>query len=93
MFYQSQEEAEDEEVANDDEVPEDVVADYLEADNIVPEREPEPDTRRRRRVPLVPLYPIVGPPFPEGPETTVLLSDYARHVATPLWVNHHNVSV
>jgi len=72
-----------------EEVLEDVVADYLEADNIVP----EPQTRQRRRVPLIPSCPVVGPPFPEGPETTTLLSDYARHVAIPIWVNHHNVSV
>jgi len=89
MFYQPQEEEE----AEDEEVPEDVVADYLEADNIVPERELEPETRRRRRVPLIPPCPVVGPPFPEGPETTILLSDYARHVVIPLWVNHHNLSV
>jgi len=95
MFYQPQDEAEDEEVAYDEEVPEDVVADYLEADNVVPEGELEPQTRRRRhrRVPLIPPYPIGGPPFPGGHETTTLLSDYARHVTNPLWVNHHNVSV
>jgi len=89
MFYQPQDEADDEEVA------EDVVADYLEANNLVPEGEPEPQTRRRqgRRVPLIPPYPVGGPPFPGGLETTTLLSDYARHVANPLWVNHHNVSV
>jgi len=66
-------------VANDEEVLEDVVADYLEADNIVPEREPQ--TRRRRRVPLIPSCPVVGPPFPGGPETTTSSSDYARHMA------------
>jgi len=95
MFYQPQDEAEDEEVADDEEVLEDVVADYLEADNVVHEGEPEPQTRPRRgrRVPLIPSYPVGGPPFPGGPETTTLLSDYARHVANPLWVNHHNVSV
>ena len=47
MFYQPQDEAEDEEVEDDEEVPEDVVADYLEADNVVPEDEPVPKTRRR----------------------------------------------
>jgi len=78
-------------VADDDEVPEDVVADYLMADDIVPE--PEIRRRPRCRVPLIPPCPVVGPPFPGGPETTTLLSDYARHVAIPLWVNHHNVSV
>jgi hypothetical protein len=41
MFYQPQDEAEDQEVA-DEEVLEDVVADYLEAENVVPEGEPEP---------------------------------------------------
>ena len=80
-------------MADDEEVPEDVEADYLVADNIVPEREPEPETWRRRRVPLIPPCPVVGPPFPGGLETTVLLSNYVRHVAIPLWVNHHNVSV
>jgi len=71
------------------------VADYLAADDIVPEPEVEPETRQRprRRVPFIPPFPVVGPPFPGGPETTTLLSDYARHVAIPLWVNHHNVSV
>jgi len=95
MFYQPQDEAEDEEVADDEEVPKDVVADYLEADNVVPEGEPEPQTRRRRGrcVPLIPPYLVGGPSFPGGHETTTLLSDYARHVAKPLWVNHHNVSV
>ena len=82
-------------MANDEEVPEDVVADYLEADNVVPDGEPEPQTRWRqgRRVLLILPYPVGGPPFPGGPETTELLSNYARHVANPLWVNHHNVSV
>jgi len=42
MFYQPQDEADDEEV------PEDVVADYLEAENVVPEGEPKPQTQRRR---------------------------------------------
>jgi len=65
------------------------VADYLEAENVIPEDEPKPQTqRRRRRVPPIPAYPIGGPPLPGGPETTSLLSDYARHVANPLWVNH-----
>jgi len=80
MFYQPQEEAEDEEVAEEEDA---------EADDIVP----EPKPRRRRRAPLMPPYPVVGPPFPGGPETIHLLSDYARHVAIPLWVNHHNVRV
>ena len=95
MFYQPQDEAEDEEGEDDNEVAEDVTADYLEADNVVPEGEPEPQTRQRRgrRVPLIPPYPVGGPPFPGGPETTTLLTDYVRHVANPLWVNHHNVSV
>jgi len=94
MFYQPHDEAEDEEVGDDDGVPQDVVADYLEADNLVPEGEPEPQTQpRRRRVPLIPPYLVGGPPFPGGPETTTVLFDYARHVANPLWVNHHNVSV
>jgi len=86
MFYQPQEEANDEEVAHDEDVPEDVEADYLEAYNIVPEREPEPETETRRRccAPLIPPCPVVGPPFPRAPETTVLLSDYARHVVIPL---------
>jgi len=89
MFYQPQDEAEDEEV------PEDVVADYLDANNVAPEGESKPQTRRRprRRVPLILPYPVREPPFPGGPETMALLSDYARHVANPLWVNHHNVSV
>ena len=71
------------------------MADYLAADDIVPESEVEPETRRRprRRVPFIPPFPVVGPPFPGGPVTTTLLSDYTRHVAIPLWVNHHNVSV
>jgi len=95
IFYQPQDEAEDEEVADDEEVSEDVVADYLDADNVAPEGEPERQTRRRprRRVPLIPPYLVGEPPFPGGPKTTTLLSDYARHVAIPLWVNHHNVSV
>ena len=92
MFYQPQEEAEDEEVVEDDEVAEDedVEADYLAANDIVLEPEPR---RQRRRAPLIPPCPVVGPPFPRGPETTHLLSDYMRHVAIPLCVNHHNVSV
>jgi hypothetical protein len=73
MFYQPQEEAEDEEVTKE----EDVEADYLEVDDIVPEPEPQ---RRRRHAPLIPPCPIVGPPFPGGPEITLLLSNYARHV-------------
>jgi hypothetical protein len=94
MFYQPQDEAKDEEVGDDEGVPRDVVEDYLEADNLVPEGEPEPQTQpRRRRVPLIPPYPVGGHPFPGGPETTSLLSDYTRHVVNPLWVNHHNVSV
>jgi hypothetical protein len=52
MFYQPQEEAEDEEVADD----------------IV--HEPEVKPRRRLRAPLIPPCPVVGPPFPRGPETT-----------------------
>jgi len=36
MFYQPQDDVEDEEV------PEDVVTDYLEADNRAPEGEPQP---------------------------------------------------
>jgi len=43
MFYQPLEEAEDEEVAEDDDA---------DADDIVPEREPE--RRWRRRAPLIP---------------------------------------
>jgi hypothetical protein len=75
-------------------VPQDVIEDYLVADNHVPEGEPEAATQtRRRRVPLIPLYPAGEPPFPGGPETTSLLTDYARHVANPLWVNHNDVSV
>ena len=46
VFYQPREEAEDEEVADDEEMPEDVVVDYLQADNIVSEPEAEPETRR-----------------------------------------------
>ena len=71
------------------------MVDYLDADNVVPEGELEPQTRRRPRcrVLLIPPYPVGGPPFPGGLETTTLLSDYARHVANPLWVSHHNVSV
>ena len=82
-------------MADDEEVPEDVVADYLDADNVALKGEPEPQTRRRprRRVPLIPPYPAGGPPFPGGSETTTLLSDYARHVTNGLWVNHHSVSV
>lgn len=79
MFYQPQEEAEDEEEAKDEEVP----------DDIVPEPEAEP--RRRRRALLIPPFLVVGPPFPRSPKTTHLLSDYARHVEIPLWVNHHNM--
>nr|ABD33235.1 hypothetical protein MtrDRAFT_AC158464g19v2 [Medicago truncatula] len=85
VYNRMQEEAEDEEVAED----EDAEADYLEADDIVPEPEPEP-RQRRLRAPLIPSCPVVGPPFPGGPETTHLLSDYARHVAILLWVNHLN---
>ena len=61
-------------MADDDEVPEDVVADYLEAYNVVLEGEPEPQTwpRRGRRVPLIPPHPVGGPPFPGGLETTTL---------------------
>jgi len=59
------------EVADDEEVPEDVVADYLEVDNLVLEGKPEPQTRRRHRcVPLIPPYQVGGPPFPGGLETT-----------------------
>ena len=77
MFYQPQDKAKDEEV------PEDVVADYLDTYNVAPEGEPEPQTRRRPRcrVPLIPSCPVVGPPFPGGPETTTSSSDYARHMA------------
>jgi hypothetical protein len=58
-------------MAHDEEVPEDIVADYLEADILVPEGEPQPLTRRpRRHVPLIPPYPVGGPPFPRGTETT-----------------------
>ena len=91
MFYQPQE-AEDEEVAEDEKVEEDEDAetDYLEENDIV--LEPEP-WRRRRRAPLIPPCPIVGPPFPRGPETTHLLTDHTRHMAIPHWVNHHNLSV
>lgn len=89
MFYQPHEEAEGEEVGHD----EDVEADYLVADDIVSKAQPKPESRRRRRGPLIPSCPVVGPPFPGGPETTILLSSYARHVEIPLWVNHHNVSV
>jgi hypothetical protein len=64
----------------------DVEADYLAADDIVLEP-------WRRRAPLIPPCPVVESPFPGGPKTTLLLSDYVRHVAIPLWVNHHNVSV
>ena len=46
MFYLPQDKAEDEKVADDEEVPEDVVADYLDAYNVAPEGEPEPHTRR-----------------------------------------------
>jgi len=69
MFYQLQDEAKNEEVAYDEEMPEDVVADYLDADNVAPEGEPEPQTRRlpRPRVPLIPPYPVGEPPFPGGP--------------------------
>lgn len=63
--------------------------DDVEADDIVPELEP----RRCRRAPLIPPCPVIGPPFPGGLETTLLLSDYARPMATPLCVNHHNVIV
>jgi len=45
MFYQPQEDKEEE--AEDEEVPKDVAADYLEADNIVPER------RRQRPLTVV----------------------------------------
>jgi len=61
------------------------VADDEGVSEDVPEDELEPQTqRRRRRVPLIPPYPVGGPPFLGGPETTSLLSDYARHVATLL---------
>jgi hypothetical protein len=81
--------------AEDEGVPEDVVADYMEAHNVIPEGEPErePQPRRGSRVPRIPPYPAGEAPFPGGPQTTSLLSDYARHVANPLWVNHNNVSV
>nr|ABN08710.1 IMP dehydrogenase/GMP reductase, related [Medicago truncatula] len=94
MFYQLQDEAEDEEVACDEEVPEDVVADYIEAENVVPEGEPEPEPQtqqRRRRVPPISPYPVGEPPYPGGPETTPLLSHYVRHVTNPLWMNYHNM--
>ncbi|RHN66911.1 hypothetical protein MtrunA17_Chr3g0096961 [Medicago truncatula] len=94
MFYLPEDEAEDEKVVGDVEVPEDVVADYMGAKSVIPEGEPEPQTqRRRRRVPQLPPYPVGDPPYPGGPETTSLLSDYARHVENHLLVNHHNVSV
>jgi len=66
MFYQPEEEAddEDEEVAED----EDTEGDDLEANDIVPELEPKP--WRRRRAPLISPCPVVGPPFLGGPETT-----------------------
>ncbi len=54
---------------------------------------PQPEPGRRCRTQVIPPCPVEGPPFLGGPETTLLLSDYARHVANPLWVNHHNVSV
>jgi len=67
-------------------VAEDVMADYLAVDDSVPEREAEPENRRRPRrcVPLKSPWPVVVPPFLGGPETTTLLSDYARHVTIPL---------
>nr|ABN08023.1 IMP dehydrogenase/GMP reductase, related [Medicago truncatula] len=50
MDYSSQpeDEVEDEEVAGDAEVPEDFVADYMEAENVIPEGEPEPQTQRKK---------------------------------------------
>ena len=97
MFYQPppEPEAQDEEMGDDEGVPEDVVADYMEAQNVIPEGELERQPRPRRggRVRRIPPYPAGEAPFPGGPQTTSLLSDYARHVANPLWVNHNNVSV
>jgi hypothetical protein len=97
MFYQPPPEAEaqDEEMGDDERVPEDVVADYMEAQNVIPEGEPERQRQPRRggRVRRIPPYPAGEAPFPGGPQTLALLSDYARHVANPLWVNHNNVSV
>ena len=55
--------------------------------------EPEPESGQHCRDEVAPVVPVVGPPFPGGLETTLLLSDYAKHVAIPLWVNDNNVSV
>jgi hypothetical protein len=97
MFYQPEADAHDEEAGDDEGVPEDVVADYMEAQNVIPEGEPErqrqPRPRRGGRVRQIPPYPAGEAPFPGGPQTLALLSDYSRHVANPLWVNHNNVSV
>jgi hypothetical protein len=91
MFYQPEEEASHyfrtEEVAE---------AEDLEAeddDGHVHATALEPEPRQRHRDEVAPAVPVEGPPFPRGPETTLLLSDYAKHMAIPLRVNHNDVSV
>jgi len=97
MFYQPREETsqyyETEEVAQgkDDEA-EDVEAE--DDDRHMHAAGPEPEPQQYRDCDEVaPVVPIVMPPFPRGPQTTTLLSDYAKHVAIPLRVNDKNVSV
>jgi hypothetical protein len=96
IFYQPGEEAsqyyETEEVAQgEDDEAEDVEAE--DDDGHVHAAAPEPEPGQRRRDEVASVVPIVGPSFPGGPQTTTLLSDYAKHVVIPLWVNDNNVSV
>jgi hypothetical protein len=101
MFYQPEEEEAShyfrtEEVAEakdmaeaEDDVAEDDEDEEVHA--IALEPDPKPVRSRRDEVALV--VPVAGPPFLGDPETTLLLSDYAKHVTIPLWVNHNDVSV
>jgi hypothetical protein len=99
MFYQPEEEASHyfrtEEVEEGEDMAEAENLDAEDDDGHVHATapEPEPEPRQRRRAEVAPVVPIVAPPFPGGPETTLLLSDYAKHVGIPLWVNHNDVSV
>jgi len=36
--------------------------------------------------------PVVGPPFPGGPNNLSVLNKYTKHVAVPLWFNAFVVS-
>jgi hypothetical protein len=96
MFYQPKEEAsqyyETAEVAQG----EDDEAEHVEVednDGHVHATAPEPELRQCRRAEVALVVPIKGPSFPGGPETTLLMFDFAEHVAIPLWVNDNNVSV